>query len=54
MPSPGSVIRLSIGVLLSAEVLRDWFLLGGQLSNYALGLAAVYVAMTAVYFMFHF
>jgi hypothetical protein len=54
MPSPGSVIRLSIGVLLAAEVLRDWGFLGGQLSNYALGLAAAFVAMTAVYFVFHF
>jgi len=54
MPSPGSVIRLSIGVLLAAEVLRDWLFLSGQLSNYAAGLAVLYVAMTAVYFVFHF
>lgn len=54
MPSPGSVIRLSIGVLLAAEVVRDWLMLGGQLSNYAAGLAVLYVAMTTMYFVFHF
>jgi hypothetical protein len=54
MPSPGSVIRLTIGVILAAEVLRDWLFLGGQLSNYAIGLSAAYVAMTAVYLIFHF
>jgi len=54
MPSPGSIIRLSIGVLLAAEVVRDWMMLGGHLSNYAGGLAVLYVAMTAVYFVWHF
>jgi len=54
MPSPGSVIRLSMGVLLAAEVLRDWIFLSGHLSNYAIGLSAAYVAMTAVYLIFHF
>ncbi|MCX6820973.1 MAG: hypothetical protein NT016_03415 [Candidatus Aenigmarchaeota archaeon] len=54
MPSPGSLIRLSIGVLLSAEVLRDWIFVGGQLSNYAIGLAAAFALLTGVYLVFHF
>jgi len=54
MPSPGSMIRLLIGALLAIEVLRDWFMLSGQLSSYAGWLAAAFVAMTAVYLVFHF
>jgi hypothetical protein len=48
------MVRLTIGVILAAEVLRDWLFLGGQLSNYAAGLAALFVAMTTMYFVFHF
>ena len=54
MPSPGSMIRLLIGALLAIEVLRDWFMASGQLSSYAGWLAAAFVAMTTVYFVFHF
>jgi hypothetical protein len=54
MSSAGSWVRLIIGLVLSAEVLRNWLFGGGQLSNYALGLAAAFVAMTAVYFVFKF
>jgi hypothetical protein len=47
------MVRLTIGVVLAAEVLRDWFLLGGQLSNYAAGLAVLFAALTAAYFIWH-
>jgi len=54
MSSAGGWVRLAIGLVLSAEVLRNWFFGGGQLSSFALWVAAAFVAMTAVYFVFKF
>jgi len=53
MPSPGSLIRWIVGLLLAGEVLRDW-IFGGTISIYAGGLAVLFLALSAIWIIFRF
>jgi hypothetical protein len=52
--SAGGWLRLGVGILLSGEIFRDWLFFGGALSGWALGLAGLFVALTALYFVTKF
>jgi hypothetical protein len=53
MASLGGWARLVVGLVLSAEILREWAF-GGGLANWAIGLAAIYIGLTAAYFVAKF
>ena len=53
MPSTGSLIRWFVGILLSAEIVRDW-VFGGSISIYAIALAALFLGLSVVYVVFKF
>lgn len=53
MPSLGSWIRFVVGILLSAEVIRQ-LILGNSMSMAANALAAIFLGLTVLYFVFRF
>jgi hypothetical protein len=53
MASLGGWARLIVGLLLAAEVIREW-VFNEVLSNWALGFAGLYVLLTAAYFVVKF
>lgn len=53
MSYPGSVVRFIVGLIISAEVIRE-FLLGQALSEIVVILAGVYIALSALFFIAKF
>ena len=53
MPSIGSWVRFAVGIVLSVEVLHQW-LVGNSMSMLANGLAAAFLALSVLYFVFRF
>lgn len=53
MPSLGSWIRFIVGILLSAEVVRQW-LFGTSFSMFANIMAIVFLVLSAIYFIARF
>lgn len=49
----GSWIRFFLGIVLSIEILRNWFI-GGSLSSFAIILSVVFLILSAAWFMFGF
>lgn len=49
----GSYLRFGVGLALSVEVLRDWFL-GNGFSYIALLLALIFIMLSAVWIVFRF
>ena len=53
MPSLGSWVRFIVGIILSAEVIRQW-IFGTSFSMLANILAVVFLILSALYVVFRF
>ncbi len=53
MVSIGSIIRFAVGLVLSAEIIRQ-FIFGVKVSELSLVLSIVFIILSAMYFVFRF